>query len=91
VSQFSGVSVWTVQLGVGQTSQDVAQVGKGIDSTTTAGLDDGVEDGTSLAGLCMAKEEPVSKPAKTLALFDFSSSLNPRSFNRESIRRCLAV
>jgi hypothetical protein len=43
----------------GQFAQDLPQVGVGIESAPTAVFDDGVEDGSALARVCIADEEPV--------------------------------
>ncbi|MEI9999169.1 MAG: hypothetical protein WDO13_08335 [Verrucomicrobiota bacterium] len=46
----------------GNRVRSVAQVGEGIDSTTAATFDDGVEDGTAFAGLGFADEQPILFP-----------------------------
>ena len=42
-----------------QSGEDVSQVGERIDTPTSAGFDDRVEDGAALAGGSLAKEEPI--------------------------------
>ena len=44
---------------VGQSREDVAEVGVGIDAATAAGFDDGVNDGSAFSGVGLAHEEPV--------------------------------
>ena len=43
----------------GQFGEDVAQVGVGVDASATAVFDEGVEDGSALARVDVAHEEPV--------------------------------
>ena len=44
---------------VRQAGEDVTQVSEGIESTTTATFDDGVEDGATLPGLGFTDEQPI--------------------------------
>src|ERR1017187_132968 len=45
--------------GRGEPGEDVTQVRIGIDSTTAAAFNDGVEDGAAFSGLGFADEEPI--------------------------------
>ena len=45
-----------------QPSEDVTQIGIGIESTTAAAFDDGVEDGAAFSGLGFADEQPILFP-----------------------------
>jgi hypothetical protein len=56
----------------GKPGEHVAQVGVGIDATAAATLDNGVEDGTALAGIGIAQEQPVlfSKGSWPNGVFD---------------------
>ena len=42
-----------------QAREDVTQVRKGIDATTAAAFDDGVQDGAAFASLSFADEQPI--------------------------------
>jgi hypothetical protein len=44
---------------VGQASEHVAKISKGIESAAAAVFDDGVDDRAALAGIGIADEEPV--------------------------------
>lgn len=45
--------------GRGQAREDVTQVREGIETTPPAALDDGVQDGATLAGFGVANEHPI--------------------------------
>ena len=48
--------------GVGKFFQDFFEVAVGVDVVASAGFHDGVEDGTAVSGICIAKKEPVLFP-----------------------------
>jgi len=45
--------------GVGQPGENVSEILKRIDAPAAAAFNDGVEDGTALSGVSIAKKEPV--------------------------------